>query len=458
MIKVLQFGEGNFLRSFVDPYFDALNREGGDYAVTIVKPIPFGSLEKFAKQNNVYHVILRGMRDCKPVEEVYEIHSVKRVIDPFADYPAFVSLAADDELRIVVSNTTEAGIRFNSADNRDGFADITYPAKLTKFLFERFARGKDGLYILPVELIDNNAYELYRCVNEYIKLWNLGDAFRKWNDEKNHYCNTLVDRIVSGFPRDEKTRDELFAKVGEKDELLSIGEPFGLWAVEKKGNIEKYIKAGRHNIDVVLTDDIAYYKKRKVRVLNGSHTNLAAAGLMLGKTTVYECMTDERIGAFVRETMQSEIVPFVSSDVAAIEAFAADVTQRFLNPFLNHRLADISLNAISKWRARVKPTFIDYYEKFGKIPAHIAIGFSYLLALYESVKRRNDGRYYAELPSGRTEIRDDEKYLGYFADGGSAVGFMKNADVWGEDLTAFDGFAETVKENLEKIGRGERLI
>ena len=457
MIKVLQFGEGNFLRSFVDPYFDALNREGGDYRVTIVKPIPFGSLDKFKRQNNVYHVVLRGMRGEDRVEEVYEIRSVKRAIDPFTDYADYIAMAGDDELRVIISNTTEAGICFNSSDKADGFADVTYPAKLTQFLYRRFSLGKSGLYVLPVELIDNNADELYRCVNEYIKLWDLGDDFKKWNDEENYYCNTLVDRIVSGFPRDEKTKNELFARVGE-DELLSIGEPFGLWAVEKKGEIEKIIKPGNHNIDVVLTDNISYYKKRKVRVLNGSHTNLATLGLMLGKVTVYDCMTDEKIGAFVRETLSEEIVPFVSADVAATKAFASDVSGRFLNPYLNHRLADISLNGISKWRARVKPTFVDYYAAFGSIPKRITTGFSYFLAFYEKTRKSDDGKFYVDLPGGKIEIRDEVSHLEYFASGGSGLGFMKRTDVWGEDLTAFDGFAETVKKNLQKIARGEDLI
>ena len=204
MIKILQYGEGNFLRTFVDAYFDTLNKENGNkplYRVNIVKPITFGSLEKFERQNNKYHIVLRGVSGGKEVEDVYKIDVIDSVISPFENYDGYISLAKDKDLKIIVSNTTEAGIRFNAEDKFGGFADITYPAKLTKFLFERFNGGLDGVYILPVELIDDNAAELKRCVDKYIDLWKLPEAFRKWNDEENYYCNTLVDRIVSGYPK-----------------------------------------------------------------------------------------------------------------------------------------------------------------------------------------------------------------------------------------------------------------
>ena len=297
MIKAVQFGEGNFLRTFVDLYFDTLNREGGEYSVSIVKPITFGSLEKFKKQNNKYHVVLRGVKDGEAVREVYKVDVLDKVISPFEQYDEYLALARDKELKIIVSNTTEAGIAYNANDKFDGFENITFPAKLTKFLYERYNCGLDGVYMMPVELIDNNADELYKCVDKYIALWNLPADFKRWNDEKNFYCNTLVDRIVSGYPKTAEDVAETEKLIGEKDALMSIGEPFGLWAVEKKGEIDKYIKEGVHNIEVVLTDNIGYYKKRKVRVLNGSHTNIVPAGLWHGAVTVYDCMTDKKLSA-----------------------------------------------------------------------------------------------------------------------------------------------------------------
>lgn len=459
MVKVLQFGEGNFLRTFADVYFDTLNKEGaGEYEVNIVKPITFGNLDKFKVQNNKYHIVLRGVKDGKEVEDVYKIDVLNSVISPFEEYEKYLSLAKDKDLKIIVSNTTEAGICFNAEDDFNGFEHITYPAKLTKFLFERFNTGLGGVYLMPVELIDNNADELKKCVDKYIDLWKLPETFKKWNDTENYYCNTLVDRIVSGYPNDEETKEHLFGLIGEQDELVSIGEPFGLWAVENKGEISKYIKDGKHNIEVVLTNDIKYYKKRKVRVLNGSHTNLVSVGLWLGKVTVYDCMTDKSVYKFVNDTLTGEIIPFVSDDIAATTAFAESVKERFLNPYLNHQLTSVALNSISKWKARDLPSFKDYYEKYGRIPENLTKGFACLMALYKITAKGEDGKYYAKLPSRTIEMKDDEKYLEYFANGGCVIKFMQDESVWGEDLTKYEGFAAAVKTIVKKLRSGDTDI
>ena len=442
MKKVLQYGEGNFLRSFVDLYFETLNREGGEWAVEIVKPIPFGSLDAFVRQENRYHVILRGVKDGNAAETVYPVSVVEQAISPFDDFPAYAALAADPALAVIVSNTTEAGICCHEGDSFDGFAEITYPAKLTKFLYARFRAGLPGVYLLPVELIGNNADELFRCVEKYIDLWQLPEAFREWNRTENFYCNTLVDRIVSGFPRDEALRERLWKLVGERDDLLSVAEPFGLWVIENKGKIADLLPAGHHNIDIILTDDIAYYKKRKVRVLNGSHTNLVAAGLLSGAETVYDCMTNETLYRFFRASLE-EIVPFVSSDRSMTERFAADVEERFRNPYLNHQLTSIALNSISKWRARVLPTFRDFFAANGRIPEHLTVGFSCLMHLYRTK--------YAEL-------KDDAEVLSFFASGKPLKDFLSDRTVWGEDLTAYPQFLETVTAQTERLARGEGLL
>ena len=442
MKKVLQYGEGNFLRSFVDLYFETLNREGGDWAVEIVKPIPFGSLDAFARQGNRYHVVLRGVKDGNAAETVYPVSVVEQAISPFDDFPAYEALAVDPELAVIVSNTTEAGICYREEDKFEGFAEITYPAKLTKFLYARFRAGLPGVYLLPVELIENNADELFRCVEKYIGLWHLPDAFREWNRTENFYCNTLVDRIVSGFPRDEALRERLWKLVGERDDLLSVAEPFGLWVIENKGRIADLLPAGHHNIDVILTDDIAYYKKRKVRVLNGSHTNLVAAGLLLGAVTVCDCMTNETLYRFFRASLE-EIVPFVSPDRSMTERFAAEVEERFRNPYLNHQLTSIALNSISKWRARVLPTFRDFFRANGRIPEHLTVGFSCLMHLYRT-------RY--------AELKDDAAVLSFFASGKPLKDFLSDSSVWGEDLTAYPQFFDTVTAQTERLARGESLL
>ncbi len=457
-MKIIQFGEGNFLRTFVDAYFDALNKEGeGPYEVAIVKPIPYGSLDQFAKQNNRYHIVLRGLAEGEEVEKVFEISSVKETINPFSDQDAFYRLALDPEVKLLVSNTTEAGICFQEKDKKDGFAEISYPAKLTKWLYKRFEAGLPGLYLLPVELIDNNGDELHRCVDAYISLWGLGEEFRQWNERENFYCNTLVDRIVSGFPREEKTKHHLWELIGEEDQLLSLGEPFGLWAIEDKGEISSLIREGHHNIDVVLTKDIAYYKKRKVRVLNGSHTNLVPISLWQGKKTVYEVMKDERLGAFVDRTLKEEIVPYVSEDVETTMSFASEVRSRFLNPFLNHQLTSIALNSVSKWRARCLPSYLDYYHKNGALPPLLTVGFSYLVAMYRRIEKIN-GSYICHLPGRDIEMKDEEKYLSYFSDGKTIADFLSDDLAWGVDLTSIPDLLEKVTSLVKDIENGKEVL
>ncbi len=451
MIKVVQFGEGNFLRTFADLYFDTLNKEGyGDFQVNIIKPIPAGSLENFVKQNNKYSVVLRGMKDGKAVEDIYAIDCLGTVFSPYEQNDLFYEFAKDKDVKIVVSNTTEAGICFNPNDTYENCEGMTFPARVTKFLYTRFKNGLPGLYFLPVELIENNATELARCIDEYIKLWNLGDEFYKWNKENNYFCNTLVDRIVSGHPRDEVTKKHIFDILGHEDNLVSIGEPFGLWVIENKGQISSILKDGTHNIDVIFTDNIAYYKKRKVRVLNGSHTNLVPYALWLGKETVYDCVVDPVLSKFVDDTLENDIIPFVSDDIAMTTKFANDVKERFLNPFLNHQLTSIALNSISKWKARDLPSFVDYYNKFNKIPTYLTLGFAYLVNMYMRIRKDND-KYVVDLPSRTIEVKDDLKCLEYFFNGETLSDFMKDESLWGVDLTKFEGFLDTVNDILFKI-------
>ncbi len=448
MVKIMQFGEGNFLRAFVDYYFESLNREGADYSVSIVKPIAMGDISRFCAANNEWNVVLRGFEGVTKTR----ISCVSEVIDPFADGRAFFALADDKELKIVVSNTTEAGICFDPSDRPENFPNISYPAKLTCFLLERYkALGDEGgLYILPVELIDKNADNLAACVERYAELWGLSDGFKAWNREQNYYCNTLVDRIVSGYPKtpeDIRATDDL---IGYHDGLVTIGEHFGLWAIERKGCIENYIRSGHHGIDVVLDGSIDYYKKRKVRVLNGSHTNLVAYGLLSGKQTVYDCMNDAELAGFVDETLKNEIDPFVSDNIDETEAFAQEVVTRFKNPYLNHRLISISLNSISKWTARCLPSFDDYYKTSGTVPANLTLGFSYLIALYKSVYKTEDG-YFVDLPYGTERFIDSPEYLDRFIGGATVHELMGDSGVFGADLTKYNGFYEAVLKNLESI-------
>jgi len=457
MIKVVQFGEGNFLRTFVDLYFDTLNKEfENQFEVNVVKSVPFGSLSNFIKQNNKYHVVLRGYENGKTLENIYHVDCIKKAIDLFANDKGFYSLAEDPETLILVSNTTEAGICFDGNDRIENYPNITYPAKLTLWLYHRYKKGLNGIYLLPVELIDNNADELFKCVEKYIDLFNLGDDFKKWNQINNFYCNTLVDRIVSGFPKDDETKDHLFNLIGEDDQLMSVGEPFGLWVIQDKGSIKNILKNGFHNINVIFTPDISYYKKRKVRVLNGSHTNLVPISLWMGKETVFDVMNDEKLLKFVNDTLMNDIVPFVSDDIEQTKVFADSVKERFLNPFLNHQLLSISLNSISKWKARNLPSFIDFYNKNHQIPKYLTIGFSYLINLYQRIKKTDNG-YICSLPTKEAPFKDDAIYLDYFQN--HSVGdFLRDKTIWGIDLTSFDNLEEQINEYLLLINSGKDLI
>ena len=455
-MKVIQFGEGNFLRTFVDLYFDTLNKEGlGQYEVSIIKSIPFGSLDNFQKQNNKYHVILRGRRDGKDVEDIYYVDSIKSAIDLYIDANPFFLLAEDKEVKILVSNTTEAGITFDKNDKIDNFPNITYPGKLTMWLYRRYKKGLPGIYLLPVELIDNNADALYKAVDDYISLWGLEEEFRIWNNKENHYCNTLVDRIVSGFPKDEKTKKHLNELIGE-DKLMSIGEPFGLWVIQNKGDIKNILKEGKHNIDVLFAKDISYYKKRKVRVLNGSHTNLVPISLWKGKETVFDVMKDDKLLKFIKDTLKEDIIPFVGEDIEATTSFSEEVLERFLNPYLNHQLTSIALNSISKWKARDLCSFIDYYQRHNKIPTYLTIGFAYLINMYQNIEHIQD-KYICHLPNRDIVINDEEKYLNYF-NKHTVKDFLSDASIWGIDLTSFNKLEETINGYLKDIKNGKDII
>ena len=253
-IRVLQFGEGNFLRAFVDYFFDLANERGAFCGkCALVQPIATGLTSLINEQEGLYTLYLRGSESGATVDKRRVISSVAKCLNPYelGDYDEILKIAASHDLEYIVSNTTEAGIVYDPACSLEDTPPASFPAKLTQVLLARYNAGGSGVVILSCELIDNNGDELRRCVNKYIELWELSEAFKKWNDEQNFYCNTLVDRIVSGYPRDEETKAHLEALIGEKDELVSIGEPFGLWAVEKKGDIASYIKEGVHNIEVV---------------------------------------------------------------------------------------------------------------------------------------------------------------------------------------------------------------
>lgn len=358
-------------------------------------------------------------------------------------------MAKLESLRFIVSNTTEAGIVFDENDNFEGLP-TTYPGKLTKFLYERYlAFGNDetkGLIILPVELIEDNGKKLKECVLKLIDCWNLTDEFKAWVENANIFCSTLVDRIVTGYPR--AVADEICEKLGYEDKLLDVGEPFALWVIESDKDISDELPLDKIGLPVIFTDNQKPYRERKVRVLNGAHTAPVLAGYLCGIDIVRDCMNDKIMGEFVRRVVIEEIVPMVNLPQEEVKDFAASVFERFENPFIDHQLLSISLNSVSKWKARVLPSFKDYYNKNGKLPKLITFSFAALLAFYSSDVLK-DGRLVSKRANGdEYEICDDKTALEFFANNSNKEDFISlvasNESFWGEDLTKYEGFEKLV--------------
>ncbi len=458
-IKILQFGEGNFLRAFVDYMIDIANEKGVmDAGIAILKPIPFGDISAFAKQDNKYTVVLRGKENGKVVDESRIITSVTKVLDCAEDYEEFMALAKIDTLRFVISNTTEAGIVLDESDSFEGLPN-TYPGKLTKLLYERFnafngAEDK-GLIILPVELIENNGGKLKECVLSLADCWNLGEDFKNWIANSNIFCSTLVDRIVTGYPKGEA--EKICEKLGYEDNLLDVGEPFALWVIESDKDISDELPLAKIGLPVVFTDNQKPYRERKVRVLNGAHTASVLAGYLNGIDIVRDCMSDKLMGQFVRRVVMDEIVPMVNLPRAEVEAFANSVFERFENPFIDHQLLSISLNSVSKWKARVLPSFKDYYNSNNSLPRLITFSFAALLAFYSSSDLRDDGLYAKRANGDEYVIHDDKEVLEFFALNYSKKDFVykvaSNTAFWGDDLTEYKDFVEAVEYWYNEINR-----
>ncbi len=457
-IKLLQFGEGNFLRAFVDYMIDRANEAGiMDCGIAIVKPIQFGSLERFEKQDNLYTVNLRGKLDGEVVNSSHIVTSVEKTIDMYNDMDAFLEMARLDTLRFVVSNTTEAGIVLDRTDKIDGIPS-TYPGKLTKFLYERFnCFGGDsakGLIILPVELIENNGGKLKDCVLALAEEWKLPAEFTAWLNGACIFCSTLVDRIVTGYPREEA--GEICEKLGYSDELLDVGEPFGLWVIESDCDISSELPLDKAGMPVVFTKDQTPYRERKVRILNGAHTSTVLLGWLSGLPIVRECMEDSVIRAFMEKAVNTEIAPQVKLPAEEVAAFAAAVFERFENPFIRHSVLDIALNSVSKWKSRILPSFKDYYEKNSALAPALTMSFAGLLAFY-GAGELSDGKIDAKRPlDGEAyTVRDDADALEFIAasSGKTSLEYVKavasNTKFWGEDLCAYPQFCETVAAYLD---------
>lgn len=438
-IKVIQFGEGNFIRAFVDWMVDILN-ERSDFngSVAIVQPRVGGIIQRLVEQDNQYHILLQGLEESQTIDEIRKITCISKCVDPYKEPKTFFALAKESSASLVFSNTTEAGITFDVEDiPEEGKVAFTYPGKLTQLLKRRFDHFKGdvskGLAIIPCELIEENGDKLKKCIRQFIQLWNLEPEFKKWVHESCSFANTLVDRIVPGYPRDEISA--LTGRIGMDDKMIVKSELFHLFVLQADEHVKKLFPAHQHGLNVKYVDDVTPYRIQKVRILNGAHTCMVAIGLLHGLETVSETINDQNTGNFINELIYKEIVPTIQIPKEDSQEFANSVITRFQNPFIRHELISISLNSISKFKVRVLPTLKDYTKQTDEPPARITFALACLIRLYTS---------------GQFQISDDPKSISFFKeirslDSPSNMGkVLSNETLWGEDLTSIKGLSELV--------------
>lgn len=458
-VKIVQFGEGNFLRAFVDYMVDVANeKELFDGSIVILKPIKYGDLDMFHTQQYQYTLTLRGKQEGREVSTSRIITSVSDAVSIYDEYEKYIALARLESLRFVVSNTTEAGIAYDEEDSFDVIPPKTFPAKLTRFLYERYLTFdgdlEKGLIILPVELIDDNGILLKKYVIKYAKQWGLKEDFIKWLQDACVFCSTLVDRIVTGYPKDEA--ENIWENLGYRDNLLVTAEPFGLWVIESEKDISGELPLDKAGLPVIFTNNQKPYKQRKVRILNGAHTSFVLASYLAGNNYVLESMEDEIIRKFMMAVIFDEVIPTLSLPKEELLQFAESVIERFENPYIKHSLLSIALNSVSKWRARCLPSLLGYIEEFKTLPEHLVFSIAALMSFYSGKELQSDS-----LIGHREEeeylIKDDNDVLEFFAANADkpaiefAKAYLGNSSFHGQDLSIIHGLSDRVAEYLDNI-------
>ena len=453
--RILQFGEGNFLRAFANWMIHEMNKKAGfDAGVVAIQPIDQGLINMLNDQDGLYTIYLNGIKNGEAISEHEIIDCIQRGINPYTNYADYLANAENSDLRFVISNTTEAGIAYNPEDKLDDAPQKSYPGKLTALLFKRFEAFKGasdkGLIIIPCELIDRNGDNLKRIILQYASDWNLGEEFIDWIEHDNIFCNTLVDRIVPGYPRDKM--DAITAALGYKDNLVVEGEQFHLWVIEAPETVKEEFPSEACGLNVVFTNNMEPYRTRKVRILNGAHTTLVPVGYLYGIEKVRESLEDDVVGTYLKEAIFNEICPTLDLPEAELNQFANDVLDRFRNPYLEHALMSISLNSISKFKTRVLPSVIAFIKRKEALPERLLFSLASLITFY-SGKREDES----------IALKDDQSVLDFFSKNWMAVNALEltiedlvntvlsNTDFWGEDLTAYDGLASQVSVYVNKI-------
>lgn len=460
--KVLQFGEGNFLRAFVNYWFDVANEKAAwNGKCVLVQPIPSGLTQTINGQEGLYTLYLRGTESRKTVDKKRVISSISRCLNPYENYgfEEMIRIAKSDDLEYIVSNTTEAGIVYDPACQADDRPCTSFPGKLTQVLYARFLAGKGGLVILSCELIDNNGKELQKCVNKYIDQWKLSDEFRAYVNEKCVFCSTLVDRIVPGRIKDTAEAKRMSLENGYQDELMDVGEVFGVWNIEGPEWLEEKLPFKAAGVNCHVVADVTPYKKRKVRILNGAHTGTVLGAYLCGYDIVRDCMHDSVILGFMNKMLYEEIVPILPLEKSDLLNFAASVQDRFNNPFIDHELLSISLNSTAKWRARNLPSLLEYVHTYGKLPRCLAMGFAAYIAFFTNdIQELNEQGLVCRRSNGNNYTCMDDRWVleFYYAHKDDSVkelvpAVMRNQQMWGQDLTLIPEFERATVDSLRLI-------
>ncbi|TDD94098.1 tagaturonate reductase [Flavobacterium cellulosilyticum] len=448
-IKVVQFGEGNFLRAFVDYAFQRLNNEVDFNAgIAIVQPLKEGMVHLINDQDGLYTLFMNGIKKGEKIQDIELITNIVKGINPYTEFADYLALATEEELQFIVSNTTEAGIEFVATDTPDMQPPVSFPAKLTVLLYERFKHfngdASKGLTIIPCELIDYNSETLKKIILQYCDLWKLDDSFKTWASDACTYHSTLVDRIVPGYPRAEI--EEYNNKLDYQDNLIVAAEPFFLWAIEGGDALKEKLPFHKTNLNVKIVDDIRPFKMIKVRILNGAHTAMVTFSLLHGNKLVMETVNGDFTGKFINSVI-SEISETLDMDKNEIIAYSEEVMDRFKNPFIKHALADIALNSISKFKVRVLPSLLGYFNANKTLPTNLTFSLACLIQFYKGTWDNE------ALP-----VKDSPEIVEAFKKAwelGSldliVTKILTNAEFWGEDLTKIKGLSEAIIVALTEI-------
>jgi len=463
--KIIQFGEGNFLRGFVDWLVNTLNNKGlFNGSIVAIQPIKHGMVETINKQDGLYTLILRGYDNGKIIKTREIISSISRGIDIYKDFDKYMELADNPQIRYIISNTTEAGILFNSDDSFAGTPPESFPGKLTKLLYRRFQHFNGdlnkGFIIIPCELIDNNGTNLKNIVLKLSKIWDLGNEFINWLESANFFLNTLVDRVVTGYQAEEA--EDIKQEFNYTDELLNTGEIFHLWVIEGYKKLFTELPFDKADLNVILTDDISYYRSRKVRILNGAHTMTSLMAYLYGLNTVKEFIDDNLLKAYMERGIFAEIIPSLNFPKDELIVYAKNVIERFANPYIKHHLLSISLNSVAKFKTRVLPSILDYLKIKNKLPDVLVFSFASLIAFYKGT-HINDNCLIGNRAGNNYQICDDINILEYFKDFWSTSysnmedlknavrKILSNKSWWEMDLNDIDGLNDKVSEYLFNI-------